>query len=145
MIIRAKRLTRTAKLPTQGSKFSAGYDLYADISDPMVIAPGDTVHISTGVAFELPADHFGAVYPRSGLSLSRGLRLANCVGVVDSDYRGAVSVALHNDSPVKQTILPHERVAQLICQKYTHLEFLEVDDLTDTERGANGFGSTGRT
>lgn len=143
MIIRAKKLTQTAKLPTQGSKFSTGYDLYADTNEPITIPPGGTVYISTGLAIELPADHFGAVYPRSGLSLSlRGLRPANCVGVIDSDYRGAINVALHNDSPVKQKILPHERVAQLICQRYTSLEFLEVDELTETERGESGFGST---
>jgi dUTP pyrophosphatase len=144
MKIEVKKLSDTAVLPVRGSVQAAGYDLCADVKEPLAIAPGETAKVETGLAFALPDGYFGGIYARSGLSTKKGLRPANCTGVIDSDYRGQVIVALHNDSAVEQTIEPGERIAQLIVQPYLAVEFDEVEELDDTARGAGGFGSTGR-
>ncbi len=143
MNINIKKLTDTAVIPTRGSSSAAGYDLYADVETTM-IAPGETVKIPTGLAMEIPEGYFGGVFARSGLSTKEGLRPANCVGVIDSDYRGPIMVALHNDSEVERTITPQEKIAQLVVLPYLGVEFTEVSELDETERGAGGFGSTGK-
>lgn len=142
--IKVKRLNELAQLPSRGSAEAAGYDLYAAISEPVFIWPHKTVKVGTGLAFELPRCTFGAIFPRSGLATKQGLRPANCIGVCDSDYRGEYIVAMHNDSEEKQVIEPGERIAQLILMPYIPMTFKEVDDLSNTERGAGGFGSTGK-
>lgn len=141
------KLTATATLPTRGSDYAAGWDLYADLADvgleQVTIAPGQVVKISTGVAVALPAYCFGGLYARSGLASKKGLRPANCVGIVDEDYRGGVLVAIRNDSNEVQVIQHGERIAQLIVQPYIPVVFNEVNELSTTDRGAGGFGSTG--
>ena len=142
--IKFKKLTPTAQVPTRGSKYAAGYDLSADIGANVLIAPHTTVKIGTGLAVELPEDTFGAVYARSGIASKEGLRPANCTGVVDSDYRGEIIVALHNDSDTMRMVEPGERIAQFVVQPYVSVEFEEVDTLSTTVRGAGGFGSSGK-
>lgn len=140
-----KFLNEYAKVPTRGSAYAAGYDLYAAIDKPIIIFPSDTVSVTTGLAMEIPEDYFGAIFARSGLATKRGLRPANCVGVVDADYRGEVIVAIHNDSDKIQQIEPGERIAQMVFLPYRGMgNFEVVDELNDTARGAGGFGSTGR-
>ena len=142
--IRFKKLAPTAKAPTQGSTWAAGYDLYADTSKDILIKPGETVVIKTNIAMEIPAGYFGAVESRSGLSTKRGLRVAQGTGIIDSDYRGGVCVPLHNDSQITQRVTLNERVAQLIVQPCERVQWAEVPELSDTDRGSGGFGSTGR-
>lgn len=144
MIVKVKRLTNTAKLPERGSKFSAGYDLSADINESILIRPQETVKIPTGLSFEVPEGYFGGIYARSGLAAKQGLRPANAVGVCDSDYRGEYIVALHNDSNTTRIIEPGQRIAQIIFQPYLMCELEESDSLTETQRGEGGFGSTGK-
>lgn len=139
-----KKLNEQAKLPTRGSKYAAGYDLYAATTQSIKIAPHSTVKVGTGLAFALPRDTFAAIYARSGLATKQGLRPANCVGVCDSDYRGEYIVALHNDTDEVQTIEPGDRIAQVVLCPYIKMEFTEVENLDDTDRGVNGFGSTGK-
>lgn len=141
--IKIKKLNDLAKLPTRGSKYAAGYDLYAAIDTPISIPPHTTAKIGTGLSFELPRDTFAALYPRSGLAAKQGLRLANCVGVCDSDYRGEYIVALHNDLDEAQLVEPGTRIAQMVLCPYIKMEFIETDTLEETERGSGGFGSTG--
>lgn len=143
MKVRIKKLNEHATIPTYGSAYAAGCDLYACLEEPMVIAPHSTVKIPTGIAMELPEDKVGLVYARSGLATKRHLAPANKVGVIDADYRGEIIVALHNHSDEPQTIDAHERVAQLVIAPYYQAEFEETDDLSSTVRGAGGFGSTG--
>lgn len=143
-IIAVKKMTGTAKLPTRGSEYAAGYDLYADTNEIIDIAPHSTVMISTGIAMSLPEQTFGAIYPRSGIASKRGLRLGNCVGVIDSDYRGVIYIPMHNDTDEMQSIEPHERIAQIIVQEYIPANFVEAVVLDDTKRGDGGFGSSGR-
>lgn len=144
MEIKIKRLSDTAKIPTRESSCAAGYDLYADIPEDITINPHETMKINTGVAMEIPEGYFGGIAARSGLATKEGLRPANCYGIVDSDYRGQIIVALHNDSDVERVVTPQERIGQIIIQPYLNVTFCEVDDLTETERGSNGFGSTGK-
>ena len=144
MNINLKKLTKTAIIPTRGSSQAAGYDLYADIDEPVTIEPHMTEIIHTGIAIEIPDGYFGAIFARSGLAAKQGLRPANCIGVCDSDYRGEYMVALHNDSIIARTVNQGERIAQLIVMPYLYVEFNEIDELTSTERGEGGFGSTGR-
>lgn len=144
MIIRVKKLRRGAVLPSSGSAFAAGYDLYACIDESVVIAPHTTRKIGTGISVEIPEGYFGAVFARSGLAAKNGLRPANCVGVCDSDYRGEYIVALHNDSEIPYTVKPGDRIAQLVVLPYLTCDFEEVEELSDTARGAGGFGSTGK-
>lgn len=141
--IKVKKLNEKAVLPTRGSEYAAGYDLYACIDEQIVIEPHETVKIGTGLSFELPDGYFGAIFARSGLATKEGLRPANCVGCCDSDYRGEYIVALHNDSNKTRYVLPQERIAQLILMEYEPMMFIEEDELTSTERGTGGFGSTG--
>lgn len=142
--INVKKLNDLAKLPTRGSEYAAGYDLYAATSYNIEIQPHTTVKIGTGLSFELPQGTFAAIFPRSGIATKRGLRPANCVGVVDSDYRGEVIVALHNDTDEVQNIEPQERIAQMILLPFVEMSFNEVDELSDTARGEGGFGDSGR-
>ena len=141
MNVKIKRLTETAKIPTRGSEYAAGYDLYAD--EQVEILGEETVVIGTGISMEIPEGYFGAIYARSGLATKQGLRPANCVGVVDSDYRGEVIIALHNDTDESQWVLAGSRIAQLLIQPVMRTNFNVVDELGDTERGIGGFGSTG--
>ena len=138
-----KKLNPNAIIPTYGSECAAGADLYACIESPVTIEPGQTVFISTGLALEIPEGYAGFVYARSGLSCKRGLAPANKVGVVDADYRGEITVALHNHSDEPKTIEVNERIAQIVIAPFVHVAFDEVDELSDTVRGAGGFGSTG--
>jgi dUTP pyrophosphatase len=142
--IKIKKLNNLAKLPTRGSEYAAGYDLYAATDCTIDIAPHSTVKVGTGLSFELPKGTFAAIFPRSGIATKRGLRPANCVGVCDSDYRGEYIVALHNDTDEMQSIEPGERIAQIILLPYFTMNFLEDDNLSDTERGDGGFGGSGR-
>ena len=142
--IKIKKLTDTAKTPTRGSEYAAGYDLYADVKEDVKIKPYETVKIGTGLAMEVPDGYFGAIFARSGLASKEGLRPANCVGVCDSDYRGEYIVAIHNDSEKTRTITAGERIAQLVVMPYLPVTFDEVAELTDTNRGEGGFGSTGK-
>ncbi|MDD6305529.1 MAG: dUTP diphosphatase [Clostridiales bacterium] len=143
MRVEVKKLSETAVLPVRGSEQAAGYDLCADIESTVTIWPGETAKIGTGLAFAIPQGYFGGIFARSGLSTKKGLRPANCTGVVDSDYRGPVIVALHNDSTKEQTIEPGERIAQMILIPYLSAEFEPVAELDETARGEGGFGSTG--
>ena len=144
MKINIKRLSETAKLPERGSAYAAGYDLFADLQEVIEIKPHETYMINTGVAMEIPEGYWGGVFARSGLSAKEGLRPANCDGVVDADYRGPVCVALHNDGEVVRTVTPGQKVAQLVVVPFLAVEFDEVEELSDTVRGAGGFGSTGK-
>ena len=143
MIVNYKKLTKTAKEPTRGSEYSAGFDLYADIEEDIVIRPHETIKVSTGLAFELPENTFGAIFARSGIATKQGLRPSNCVGVCDADYRGEYIVALHNDTSIPQIIKPQERIAQMVLLPYISMEFNEVEMLSETVRGNGGFGSSG--
>lgn len=142
--VQVKKLNERAILPTSGSAYAAGYDLYACLDGSVTIGEHATVMIHTGLAVALPEGTFGAVFARSGLAAKEGLRPANCVGVVDSDYRGELMVALHNDSPAARVVKHGERIAQLVLLPYLPMEFEEVAALPATERGAGGFGSTGK-
>ena len=144
MNIKIKKLNENAIIPTRWSSQAAGYDLYACTKTSMVIMPHQTVKVGTGLAMELPDGYFGAIFARSGLATKQGLRPSNCVGCCDSDYRGEYIVALHNDTDIPQTINPMERIAQLVVMPYLPVEFDEVDELNETERGVGGFGSTGK-
>lgn len=141
--MKIKLVSPNAVVPTYGSKCAAGMDLYS--SDTYSIAPGETVLVHTGISMEIPDGYFGAIYPRSGLATKRGLRLANCVGVVDSDYRGEIMVALYNDSTETQSVELRDRIAQMVIQPYEHPQIFDVvNELSDTERGSGGFGHTGK-
>ena len=145
MKIEIKKLKENAQIPTRGSEKAAGYDLYACIDEDSVTIPAhSTVKIGTGLAIAVPDGYFGAIFARSGLAAKQGLRPANCVGVADSDYRGEYIVALHNDTDEDKVIAKNERIAQLVIMPYLSVEFEEVDALDETERGAGGFGSTGK-
>lgn len=139
--MKIKRLNNNAIIPTYGSKHSAGLDLYS--VENISILDGDCAKIKTGISVEIPNGYFGAIFARSGLSTKQGLRPANCVGVVDSDYRGEVIVPLYNDSSETRTVFAGDRVAQMVILPYAKVELEEVDELDNTERGTGGFGSTG--
>ena len=131
-------------LPTYGSVEAAGADLYACLDESILIAPGESVFVPTGLAMELPKGYAGLIYARSGLACKRGLAPANKVGVVDSDYRGEFMVVLHNHGSIPQEVAHGERIAQLVITPVFTPGFAEVDELTDTDRSAGGFGSTGK-
>lgn len=141
--IKIKKLSDKATIPTRGSEQAAGYDLYSANLEMITIAPHETFKVPTDLAIEIPNGYFGGIFARSGLATKQGLRPGNCVGVVDSDYRGNVTVALHNDTDIPRVIDIKERIAQLVILPYLNVEFNEVNELNETERGANGFGSTG--
>ena len=143
-LIKVKKLNNLAKLPTRGSEYAAGYDLYAATDKIIDIAPHSTIKIGTGLSFELPQGTFAAIFPRSGIASKRGLRPANCVGVCDSDYRGEYIVAVHNDTDEMQSIEPQERIAQMILLPYIEMMFDETDQLSNTKRGETGFGDSGK-
>lgn len=144
MEVKIKKLRENAIVPTKGSNKSAGYDLYACCDDTIFIEPYKTEKIATGLAIQPPAGYFGAIFARSGIATKNGLRPANCVGVCDEDYTGEYIVALHNDSSSIQSIHSGDRIAQLIFLPYSDVIFHEVRELDDTERGNDGFGSTGK-
>ena len=141
--VNIKKTMADAILPTYGSEYAAGADLYS-CSDKTEIAAGETVLMHTGVAIELPVGYVGLVYARSGLASKRGLAPANKVGVIDCDYRGEIMVALHNHGHVTQMVEKGERIAQLVIAPYFTADFNEVEELSETVRGEGGFGSTGR-
>lgn len=171
-MIKFKKLKPNATIPTQGSEYAAGYDLYACIDEPITIQPYETVKIGTGIAvtppavkceFDIPSNieggfnysycysiklnninTFGAIFARSGLATKKGLRPANCVGVCDIDYTGEYIVPLHNDTNIPQTVEPNERIAQLVFIPYITDTWQEVDELEETKRGDGGFGSSGK-
>jgi len=142
--IRVKKLKSAAMLPTYGSADAAGADLYACLDEPVTIRPGASVFVPTGIAMEIPRGYAGLIYARSGLACKRGLAPANKVGVVDSDYRGEFMVVLHNHGSSDQTIAHGERIAQLVITPVFTPGFCEVEELSDTQRSAGGFGSTGK-
>lgn len=143
-VISVKKLDERAVLPTYGSEFAAGADLYAVCDEELVFQPNETKFVKTGLAMEIPEGYAGLIYARSGLACKRGLAPANKVGVVDSDYRGEVMVALHNHSDKEQRVAPGERIAQLVVAPFLKASFQESQTLNDTVRGDGGFGSTGR-
>ena len=142
--IAVKKLDENATLPTYGSEFAAGADLYALTDEEISFKPGETKLVHTGIALEIPEGYAGLIYARSGLASKRGLAPANKVGVVDADYRGEVMVALHNHSSAVQRISAGERIAQLVVAPFLKAEFEESESLSDTVRGEGGFGSTGK-
>ena len=142
--IRVKKVRDNAILPTYGSQGAAGADLYACLEEEIVIAPGQSAFVPTGLSMEIPVGFAGLIYARSGLACKRGLAPANKVGVVDSDYRGEFMVVLHNHGAEPQTVANGERIAQLVITPVYTPAFEEVDELTDTQRAAGGFGSTGK-
>lgn len=144
MDIKYRILSNEARPPFHGSQGAAGWDLYAATAEEILIEPHSTVKIGTGLAFELPQGTFGMIVPRSGLATKRGLRPANTPGICDSDYRGEYIVALHNDTDEPMYIEPHERIAQLIVMPFCQISLIESNELTNTDRGAGGFGSTGK-
>jgi len=144
MIIKTKKLNPDAKLPTYSTPYSAGADLYAYTQQDIVIPPHQTVFVTTGLAFEIPDGYAGLVYARSGLASKNNLAPANKVGVIDSDYRGEAFVALHNHGETPQTVQNGQRIAQLIITPVLSVQFEETTELSDTQRGAGGFGSSGK-
>lgn len=141
--VRFKKLDPRAVVPTYGTPYAAGADLYAMADAPIEIAPGQTVLVHTGIALEIPEGYAGLIYARSGLASKRGLAPANKVGVIDADYRGEIMVALYNHSAAWQTVEGGERIAQLVVAPFLQAAFEECDDLSNTQRGEGGFGSTG--
>lgn len=142
--VRVKKLHPNAKLPTYGSSEAAGADLYACLDAPVTIAPGEIFWVPTGIALEVPKGCAGLVYARSSMGTKRGLAPANKVGVVDSDYRGEIRVVLLNHSKQPQTLEPGERVAQFVITPVLQPQYELVEELSDTDRGVGGFGSTGK-
>lgn len=142
--IKIKKVTETAIIPQKSTRGAAGYDLFVDTEKEIEIKPHETVMLQSNIAFSIPEGWFGAVYARSGLSTKMGIRPATCVSVIDSDYRGSVGVPLHNDSNESYIVKPNERVAQIVFMESPHFELDLVDSLDETDRGDNGFGSTGK-
>jgi dUTP pyrophosphatase len=142
--VRVKILRENAMIPTYGSEQAAGADLYACLETPVVIHPGETAFIPTGISLEVPAGCAGLIYARSGMACKRGLAPANKVGVVDSDYRGEILVALYNHGNVAQTVENGERVAQFVITPVLTPAYVIADCLSDTARNQGGFGSTGK-
>ena len=142
--IRVKFLRAGASLPTYGTAQAAGADLYACLTEPVSIAPGETAFIPTGIALEVPKGCAGLIYARSGMACKRGLAPANKVGVVDSDYRGEIVVALHNHGAETQTVSHGDRIAQFLITPVVTAAYEQAQELSDTARNAGGFGSTGK-
>ena len=142
--VRVKILREGAKLPTYGTAQAAGADLYACLNESVTIAPGETFFVPTGIALEVPVGCAGLIYARSGLACKRGLAPANKVGVVDSDYRGEIHVALHNHGSASQTVENGDRVAQFVITPVFTPAYEIAEDLSDTLRNQGGFGSTGK-
>ena len=144
MTVRIKKLSDKAKIPTYGTDFSAGADLYNLEGNDITVGAHETVMIPLGFSLEIPEGYAGLVFARSGLASKRGLAPANKVGVIDSDYRGECMVALHNHTDKAVTVEGGERIAQLVIVPYLKVDFVESDELSDTVRGVGGFGSTGK-
>ena len=142
--INIKKLDPNATIPTYGSQYAAGADLYACLPEAITLAPGETCLVKTGIALEIPEGYAGLIYARSGLATKKGLAPANKVGVIDADYRGEIMVALHNHSLVAASIEPGERIAQMIITPFITAAFTETAEISETVRGAGGFGSTGK-
>ena len=140
--LKIKKLDETAIIPTYGTEYSAGADLYALLDEDLEIKPGETVMIGTGLAMAIPNGYVGLIYARSSLGSKKGLAPANKVGVIDSDYRGEIKVPLFNQSKETQIIAKNERIAQIIFTPYLKVNFQETNELDDTNRGTGGFGST---
>lgn len=144
MKIDIKKLYEDSIIPTRGTEESAGYDLYAHIDvKAKELAPGETFMVGTGIAIEIPKGYYAAIFARSGIAAKRNLRPANCVGVIDSDYRGEIKVPIFNDSNTNQVLENKERVAQMVIMPYLSITFNEVENLSESNRDHAGFGSTG--
>lgn len=141
--VKIKKIDPDAIVPTYGSPYSAGADLYACEKNTVTVPPHETVLVHTGLAFEIPEGFAGFIHARSGLATKKGLAPANKVGVIDADYRGEVMVSLHNHTDTAQSVEPFERVAQMVIAPFLKADFVEAEELSDTVRGAGGFGSTG--
>ncbi|MBQ3537010.1 MAG: dUTP diphosphatase [Clostridia bacterium] len=141
--VKIKKIDPDAIIPTYGSPYSAGADLYACEKSTVTVSPHETVLVHTGLAFEIPEGFAGFIHARSGLATKKGLAPANKVGVIDADYRGEVMVSLHNHTDVPQSVEPFERVAQMVIAPFLKADFVETEELSDTVRGTGGFGSTG--
>lgn len=144
MQVKIKRNKNNARMPERGSDAAAGYDVFACLDWELQIPPHQTIKIDTGLSMEIPSGYWAGVFARSGLATKEGLRPANCVGVIDSDYRGPIIVALHNDSEETRTIVPGEKIGQLIILPCFDWRIQEVEELSETQRGSGGFGSTGK-
>lgn len=143
--VKIKKIKENAVIPTKSTFHAAGFDLYACLdSDSIEIMPQTNIKISTGLAFELPQGYMSLIFARSGIATKESLRPANCVGIIDSDYRGEYIVPLFNDSNEIKVIKNNERIAQLVIMPYPEITFNEVDELSTTSRGENGFGSSGK-
>lgn len=142
--VRIKKLNTQAVVPSYGTAFAAGADLYACLETPVTIEPGETFLVHTGISMEIPEGFAGLIYARSGLATKKGLAPANKVGVIDADYRGEIMVPLHNHSKAAAFIENGERIAQMVITPFLTADFIETESLDETERGAGGFGSTGR-
>ena len=142
--IKVKKLNENAKLPYCGSQDAAMQDLYACLTEPVTIYPHETKLIGTGLAMAIPKNYWGGIFPRSGIASKKSLRPANCIGVIDADYRGEILVALHNDSNISRLIDPEERIAQFALLPKFNLNFEQTSELDETSRGEGGFGSTGK-
>lgn len=140
-----KKLDERASSPVYGTELAAGADLRALLDSPVRIGPGESIMLRTGIAVAIPDGYVGLVYARSGIACKRGLAPSNKVGVIDADYRGEIMVSLHNHSDTEQMVEPNERIAQMVITPFVHCRYEERDDLCETNRGANGFGSTGTT
>lgn len=139
-----KKLTPTAIIPKYATSHSAGVDLHADLEHDITLKPGEMKLVGTGLAIEIPQYHVGLIYPRSGLGVKNGVVLKNLTGVIDSDYRGEIKVALINNGHEDFVIEKHSRIAQMVISHAPQFEFVEVPELNETERGTGGFGSTGK-
>ena len=142
--MKCKKMRPDARIPSYGSADAAGADLYACSAEKLVILPGETVMVPCGIAVSIPRGYVGLVFARSGLGAKRGLAPANKVGVIDADYRGEIFVPLHNHSGEVQTLAPYERIAQMAIVPFLQEPYEEAEALDDTDRGDQGFGSTGR-
>ena len=143
--LKIKKLRENAKIPFRATPGSAGMDLYACIDEPVTLGAGEKAVIPTGIAIALPGPELGAfIFARSGLAIKHGIGLLNSVGVIDSDYRGEICVGVINQLQEAYTITPDERIAQMVIMPVSLISPVEVDELDETERGAGGFGSTGK-
>lgn len=142
--VNIKKLNKKAIIPTYGTEYSAGFDLYSVSDEEITINPHETVFIKTGLAMEIPIGYGGFIFARSGLSTKKGLAPVNKVGIIDADYRGEIMVALYNQTNETKTIYAHERIAQMVIMPFICANFIETNELSETKRGNNGFGSTGQ-
>lgn len=142
--VNIKKLKENAIIPTYGSEYAAGADLYACLEESVTIKAGETYLVKTGIAMEIPEGFAGLIYARSGLATKKGLAPANKVGVIDADYRGEIMVPLHNHSRQEAVVEPGERMAQIVITPFLAAQFIETEELEETVRGEQGFGSTGR-